>query len=443
VLSALESAHAKGIVHRDLKPANIFLSSSASTPDYVKLVDFGISKVRSSEDDLTRGLTRTGMLLGTPTYMSPEQAMGEEITHSTDIFSAGVILYEMLTGTLPFQDHSIAGLLFKIIGEEPTDPLVLRPDLPPELADVIAAAMAKKPEHRFQTVAEFRRVITPYSPDTALLAGLATTRMSARAADMVEGFARESRGSLTAGRATKDAAMTTPLELATTKETKSGGGRLPIVLGAVAGGLAIAVAVLFVALKTDLLSGAPSPEPVAAPAPTAAAPTVMPTAPPPPPPSAVEAPAETRPAPAAEEPEKKRPKGAIYFSARVEPAYAVVSIDGKKVGRGTFRIERREDGKEHDVLVEAPGYRDHRVKARFDDDVEVVVELERGSSRRRGGDRSAREPEPEAPAAVIVPEEPKPAKTIVITREPEPEPKPEPKGRSKKDRIIDESAPWD
>jgi serine/threonine-protein kinase len=142
ICSALGAAHDKGIVHRDLKPENVFLVERNGDPDFVKVLDFGISKMHSSGVD--KGLTRTGMAMGTPSYMSPEQAQGSKsVDHRTDIWALGVILYEMLAARRPFDADSYPLLLMNIVATDP-DPIAwYRKDLPPGLADLVMRCLIK------------------------------------------------------------------------------------------------------------------------------------------------------------------------------------------------------------------------------------------------------------------------------------------------------------
>ena len=135
VLDALEYAHRFGIVHRDIKPANILLTRQAR----LKVTDFGISRFASTE------LTTTPLMIGTPSYMSPEQCAGELVDQRSDLFSLGCILYELLAGERPFAGISYTDTIFKLVNQPHTPLSVLRPDLPEALGAVIDKALAKKP----------------------------------------------------------------------------------------------------------------------------------------------------------------------------------------------------------------------------------------------------------------------------------------------------------
>ena len=157
VTSALGAAHKKGVVHRDIKPDNIFLLQRRGK-DFVKVVDFGISKlIRPGEDadGSSPRLTQTGMVLGTPLYMSPEQARGdEELDHRIDIYAVGVILYEIVTGEVPFQGGNYLSILTQVINDRPTPPRDVRPEISEDLESVIMKALAKNPNDRYQSMEE-------------------------------------------------------------------------------------------------------------------------------------------------------------------------------------------------------------------------------------------------------------------------------------------------
>jgi eukaryotic-like serine/threonine-protein kinase len=147
VCSALAAAHARGLVHRDVKPANIMLMPDGR----VKLMDLGIARAAAGET-----VTQTAAMLGTAQYLSPEQAQGQTVDYRSDLYSLGCCLYEMLTGTVPFRGATPVAIAYQHVREDPAAPRLLNPDIPPALEAVCLKAMAKRPEDRYQTAAEFR-----------------------------------------------------------------------------------------------------------------------------------------------------------------------------------------------------------------------------------------------------------------------------------------------
>jgi predicted Ser/Thr protein kinase len=143
VCAGLDYAHAHGVIHRDVKPANIMLGASGA----VKVMDFGIAKAGGT-------VTATGQVLGTPNYMSPEQVKGKPIDGRSDLFSVGVLLYEMLTGEKPFDGQNVTTIIYKIVAENPIPPRELDVTIHPGLSAVVTKALAKAPDERYQTGAE-------------------------------------------------------------------------------------------------------------------------------------------------------------------------------------------------------------------------------------------------------------------------------------------------
>jgi len=173
ICRALAAAHANGVVHRDMKPENVFLQRTADGEEIVKIVDFGIAQLRSKDAEVAppkRRLTRTGMIFGTPEYMAPEQASGKHADLRSDIYSVGIIMYEMFTGAVPFTGETFLGVLAKHLSE-PTPPMnVVYPELSisPSLQGVIMHALEKDPKVRYQTMLEFAQAISA-STDAAAL----------------------------------------------------------------------------------------------------------------------------------------------------------------------------------------------------------------------------------------------------------------------------------
>jgi serine/threonine-protein kinase len=169
ICGALGAAHAKGIVHRDLKPENVYLIDFLGDPDFVKLLDFGIAKLTDvSTEEGGRKLTKTGMLFGTPEYMSPEQARGEHVDHRVDVYAMGCILFQLVSGRVPFEAENFMGVLSMHLTEEP-------PQIAPEtfdrigapraLAGVIDKALEKDRNVRWQTIEELANAVREVSGD--------------------------------------------------------------------------------------------------------------------------------------------------------------------------------------------------------------------------------------------------------------------------------------
>jgi beta-lactam-binding protein with PASTA domain len=174
VLAALRFAHRKGVVHRDIKPHNVM----ADADGRLKVTDFGIARAGASQ------MTEAGSIIGTAQYLSPEQARGSAVDQRSDLYSVGIVLYEMLTGTVPFTGESPVEIAMRHLSDTPQPPSIQRPDIPPDLDMIVLRALAKNPEDRFQTAeemdAELERVargagVTTETADaaTAVLSGAA------------------------------------------------------------------------------------------------------------------------------------------------------------------------------------------------------------------------------------------------------------------------------
>jgi tRNA A-37 threonylcarbamoyl transferase component Bud32 len=230
ICRALAAAHDAGIIHRDMKPENCYRIKRGKNEDFIKVLDFGIAKVTSEEEGEGKGLTRTGMIFGTPEYMSPEQAQGAKPDHRVDVYAVGVILYELLTGRVPFTADTFMGILTKHMFEVPEAPSAVVPDanIPPEVEAIILKAMQKDRELRFADMREMAEAIEAVGTGAA-------------AVDVVsENIARPSTGQMafTGGRPTPMPGTVPPVAATYEEQPKSNKG---LVFGII-GGLALVAA---------------------------------------------------------------------------------------------------------------------------------------------------------------------------------------------------------
>jgi serine/threonine-protein kinase len=276
ICAALSAAHALGIVHRDLKPENIYLVDFLGEPDFVKLLDFGIAKLTDVGDG-ERKLTRTGMLFGTPEYMSPEQARGDTVDHRVDVYAMGCILYQLVTGRVPFEAENFMGVLsLHLTAPAPVVPpeVLDSTGAPRALAGVIDNALAKDRNQRFSSIDELARAVRRVSGDQAT--GPIATQPNVSAPPGTQ--------TLTRNKTQWTGNLSIPEIEAGAPPRRS---RLPLILGAIAAGTAAVALVAVLASRegdpsgngTAISAARPVPPPIAAPS-VPATPSAPPVAPP-------------------------------------------------------------------------------------------------------------------------------------------------------------------
>jgi serine/threonine protein kinase len=323
----LSAAHAANIVHRDLKPDNIFLVDRGGERDFIKILDFGIAKVSSSAEGSK--LTRAGAVFGTPHYMSPEQAAGSPVDHRGDIYSFGVILYELASGRLPFDADNFMGILTQHMYKAPVPIRALVPapkDVPPGLEAIVLKCLSKRPEHRYQSmgelIVEFDKLAAGGVPD-------AVPEMMLRSGGFnvpVDYF--------------KKGQMPEPMPASPSEHPGARGSKWPVYAG-IAGVLA-AIAIVVGIFAKSQQSSATQPAPVVA-AVVAAPKPVEPAV-------SVAAPA---PAPLAAVASKE-------VALAVEPIDAHIFRDGTDLGQSPVMVAV-EDGKTVDLEIDRDGYQPQKV----------------------------------------------------------------------------------
>lgn len=185
-LHALTEAHELGIIHRDLKPDNIMLTSFRDVDEFVKILDFGIAKIKDQPGSMNQKLTQAGVVYGTPEYLSPEQAQAKELDGRSDVYSMGIILYEMVTGVVPFHSSTAVAILAAHVYDAPQPPTsVAKHVLHPKLDSIIAKALNKDPKGRYQSAMEFLADLEELESDLTKGAATKTTVLDASQLSLV------------------------------------------------------------------------------------------------------------------------------------------------------------------------------------------------------------------------------------------------------------------
>lgn len=207
VCRALAAAHARGVVHRDVKPENVFLVGDMEAP-VVKVLDFGISKVDTGGGAT---LTQTGMIMGTPGYMPPEQARGAKTDHRADVYGVGAMLYRAVTGKLPFDSEDAGEALGMVLTQEPPRPRKLEPSIPEALELIIQRAMAKNPEDRYSSMQELDERLAPFDAEVSASVSLMPPPGSALRPALKSNVAVRAPSGSDVERDTRDAKLARPM----------------------------------------------------------------------------------------------------------------------------------------------------------------------------------------------------------------------------------------
>ncbi|HEY6461592.1 MAG TPA: serine/threonine-protein kinase, partial [Polyangiaceae bacterium] len=335
---ALTAAHAKGIVHRDLKPHNVQLVAKPDGLFHVKILDFGVAKILASPDGAQSVKTRTGSLMGTPLYMSPEQCKGAgTLDHRTDIYSLGVMLFEMLAGRPPFVAEGVGELFAKHMLEEAPPLLDFAPHVPPYMAAAIMRALQKEPRDRFESMEELRKALV----GEVKLAGAPARAGAARSSPMSTTQAMFAKASTTLSSASS--------EIDGDLSPSRRNWRVPALVGGVAAAAIVAFLVIPKGQKESAVPHAAMP----APAPTA------PVAPPPP----VAPPA---------------PKSVtLRFEAEPSGAHLFDKKAGKDLGEIPVELQVPKGTGSADYVFRLAGYKDVSLAAKPNADRTLHVSLEK------------------------------------------------------------------
>jgi serine/threonine-protein kinase len=407
ICRALGAAHGKGIIHRDMKPENVYLVTREGKPDFVKVLDFGIAKMSSLDEGGSR-LTRTGMIFGTPEYMSPEQARGDRPDHRVDIYAAGCILYEMLTGDVPFHAETFMGVLTKHMFEAPVPPSQRMPGLsiPPAVEAAVMRALEKDRDKRFQTMKELALALEEADGGGDLTGAWggepshAAQPRSSTAAHAAQGRPSQAVTAIASSPSTANDTIQVPKK------------RNGLAIGGAVLALALVAMAAAVALKPSAKPAAPPVTPPAAP------PTVAQPAPSPPP---------VKPVEAAKPAEPAKPTRHT-MSINTQPSGAEVFRGPERLCVATpcsFELAASQTAVE--LTLRKKGYKDQPLHVVADRDHDFVADLL--AEQQRHHPAAAKPAAKPAAAPPVVAAPPKPA-------EPPPAPKPAGKLRDLKDPFA-------
>ena len=373
ICGALQSAHDAGIIHRDMKPENCYRVKRSGTDDFIKVLDFGIAKVTSEEGDGGKGLTRTGMIFGTPEYMSPEQAQGAKPDHRVDVYATGVIMYELLTGRVPFTADTFMGILTKHMFEAPDAPSVIAPnaDISPDVEAIILKAMQKDRELRFSSMSEMAAAIEAVGTGAAAVAVVS------------ENIARPDDGEMDFSggiRSTYPPDASVALEGG--QKSKTG-----VIVGGIVGLAAVAGVSIFLMGRSEA-----EPAPTEAPVAVAAAPTPEPE------PEPVPEPVVAAPTPEeVKVPDPGIPRVKYFFKTKGVDAQVLDAVD-----EGMLGMTNSEDGIEFEkstdkrkLILRADGYEDLEVEiVPSRDNKRVSKTLKKSRKKKKKKKRSSSTPTP-------------------------------------------------
>jgi hypothetical protein len=394
IASALGAAHERGIVHRDLKPDNIFLIKHREDEHFVKVLDFGIAKVAGGSSRTTR----TGMVFGTPHYMSPEQAAGQSVDHRTDVYALGVMMYEMFTGQLPFDAETFMGVLTMHMYDPPPLPSQISPEVAArigELESVVLRALSKKPELRYQSMTSLRddmkNVYGGGRPSAALDKTLIAGSEIADTLPPPPGFGDDDAASFEQAAASLIQDTTGELTAPPSDRPRAGLGSNLRWAGLAA---AIAAVIGVIALSSGDDAPTPNPQPALAAEPTAPASPPVPEKPP-----ANEANAVAPTPPTTDVAPKPQ---AIDVGS--QPPGAEVFHDGALLGTTPLSLPRPTDG-QLDLQLKLDGFRTALMRVMPSSPERIVATLERASTGKRSGSKASQKHSPSS--------QPEPAKKAV------------------------------